>query len=161
MPASQGPLPHIDEHATEIAAEPASVWEALLRVVEGSFGSSSTARVAHLLGCADAEDSGPRPLAAGSAFPGFHVAVAERSRELALAGSHRFSEYALIFRLDELDGDRTRLRAETRAAFPGVKGDVYRTLVIRTRGHVLITRRLLSAVRQRAERAQAGSPKGR
>lgn len=93
--------------------------------------------------------SGPRPLAAGSTLPGFHVEVAEPGLELALAGSHRFSEYALIFRLADASAGRTRLRAETRAAFPGVKGAVYRTLVIGSRGHVLVTRRLLGAVAQR------------
>jgi hypothetical protein len=153
-------LPHVDEHSMEIVAPPVATWEALLRVVEGSFGSSATARIARLLGCADVDASGPRPLAAGSAFPGFHVEAAERPRELALVGGHRFSDYALIFRLDELGDGRTRLRAETRAVFPGVKGGVYRTLVIGTRGHVLVTRRLLSAVTQRAEHARAASVSG-
>jgi hypothetical protein len=151
MPATAPSLPHVDEHATEIAAAPEAVWDALLRVVEGSFGSAATGRVARLLGCADVSASGPRPLATGSAFPGFHVEAAEPRRELALVGSHRFSDYALIFRLDRIDDQHTRLRAETRARFPGVKGAVYQTLVIRTRGHVLVTRRLLSAAKRRAE----------
>lgn len=146
-------LPHVDEHSAEIAAIPEAVWEALLRVVEGSFGSATTGRIAHLLGCADVTASGPRPLATGSAFPGFHVETAERPRELALAGSHRFSDYALTFRLEGVDDRHTRLRAETRALFPGLQGAVYRTLVIRTRGHVLVTRRLLGAVKHSAERS--------
>jgi len=109
--------------------------------------------MARLLGCADVDSSGPRPLATGSTFPGFHVEAAERPRELALAGSHRFSNYALIFRLERLDATRTGLRAETRAIFPGLKGSAYKALVIGTRGHVLVTRRLLDAAKQRAERA--------
>ena len=144
-------LPHVDEHSVQIAAGADAVWEALLHVVEGSFASSATGRVARLLGCADVEPSGPCPLAKGSAFPGFHVEAAERPRQLALAGDHRFSTYALIFRLDDLDGTHTRLRAETRAEFPGLKGSIYRTLVIGTHGHVLVTRRILGAVRRRAE----------
>lgn len=147
------PLPHIDEHATEVAAGTEVTWEALLRIVEGSFGSSWTGRIAGLLGCADVDAGGPRPLATGSTLPGFHVERAEPSGELALAGSHRFSNYALIFRLDRLDANHTRLRAETRADFPHLKGSVYRALVIGTRGHVLVTRRLLNATKQRAERA--------
>jgi hypothetical protein len=145
-------LPHLDEHSAEVAASPVAVWEALLRVVEGSFGSATTGRVARLLGCADVDSSGPRPLVAGSAFPGFHVEAAERPRELELVGSHRFSNYALIFRLEDLSEDRTRVHAETRADFPRLKGSVYRALVIGTRGHVLVTHRLLGAIRQRAER---------
>lgn len=151
MSASEQRLPRIDEHSAEIAASPKAVWEALLRVVDGSFGSATTGRVARALGCADISASGPRPLATGSAFPGFHVESAKHP-ELALAGSHRFSDYALIFRLEEIDGQHTRLHAETRAVFPGFKGGVYRTLVIGTRGHVLVTRRLLGAIKRRAER---------
>jgi hypothetical protein len=151
-------LPHIDEHATEIAADPEATWEALVRVVEGSFGSASTARVARLLGCADVAASGPRPLAAGSVLPGFHVEAAEQQRLLALAGRHRFSGYALIFRLEPGAEGHTRLRAETRAEFPGLKGSAYRALVIGTGGHVVVTRRLLSATGKRAVRADR--PKG-
>jgi hypothetical protein len=148
-------LPHIDEHSAEIQVEPAAAWEALLRVVEGSFGSASTARFARLLGCEDSEASGPRPLATGSTIPGFHVEAAEPGRWLALGGSHRFSRYALIFRIAEREGG-VALRAETRAVFPGAKGRAYQALVIGTRVHVLVTRRLLNAVKQRAE---AGAPR--
>jgi hypothetical protein len=146
-------LPFVDELSIEIAAGPEAVWEALLQTIERSFDSPRTSRVARLLGCHDVESSGVRPLATGSAFPGFHVEVAEPGRELALVGSHRFSDYALTFRFDELDGEKTRLRAETRADFPEFKGSVYRALVIGTRGHVLATNRMLSAVKRRAERA--------
>lgn len=152
MSAIDERLPHVDEHSLEIAAGSDAVWESLLRVADRSFGSARTGRVARLLGCVDVAASGPRPLEAGSALPGFHVEAADRPEELALAGSHRFSDYALIFRLDELSPGHTRLRAETRAVFPGLKGGVYRTLVIGTRGHVLVTRRLLGAVKHRVER---------
>jgi hypothetical protein len=144
-------LPFVDEHGVEVAAPPEAVWEALLRVADGSFSSTATARFARLLGCQSTAASGPRPLAEGSAIPGFVVARAEPETELALVGRHRYSEYALVFRLDAAGG-ATRLRAETRARFPGVSGRVYRTAVIGTRGHVLVTKRLLSAVKRRAER---------
>jgi hypothetical protein len=78
------------------------------------------------------------------------VARSEAPVELALEGSHRFSRYALILRIDDLGG-RSRLRAETRAEFPGPHGRVYRALVIGTRGHVLMVRRILGAVKRRAE----------
>ncbi len=149
MTTSTERLPHIDEHSIAIDAEAEDVWTALLRVVEGSFGSTRTGRVARLLGCADVAVTGPRPLAAGSTLPGFHVEAAEASRELALAGSHRFSKYALVFRLEGAGEGGTRLTAETKAAFPGAKGAAYRALVIGTRLHVLVTRRLLSAVARR------------
>ena len=145
-------LPHVDEHSVTIEASADATWESVLRVAEGSTDSARGSWVARLLGCADVEASGPRPLAVGSAVPGFRVRVAERPRELALVGSHRFSAYALIFRIDDLGDGRSRLRAETRAEFPGLKGRAYRGLVIGTRGHVLATRRLLGAVQRRAER---------
>jgi hypothetical protein len=152
MPAATERLPHVDEHSTKVNASADITWEALLHVAEGSFSAATTARVARLLGCADVESSGPRPLSVGSSFPGFHIDVADQAKELALAGSHRFSVYALIFRLDDLGDGSTSLRAETRGEFPGLKGGIYRALVIGTRGHVLVTRRLLGAVKQRAER---------
>lgn len=144
-------LPFLDEHGVEIAAPPEVVWDSLCRVAEGSFSSPFAARFAHWVGCEETAASGPRPLAEGSAFPGFTVARTEPESELALAGRHRYSEYALVFHL-VADGAKTRLRAETRARFPGSAGRLYRTAVIGTRGHVLVTMRLLAAVKRRAER---------
>lgn len=153
MTAAAENLPYVDRHSTAVEASPEVTWDALLRTVERSFASARTARVARMLGCADVAAAGPRPLSAGSAFPGFQVAAAERPNELALLGRHRFSDYALIFRLEDLDGGQTHLRAETRAEFPGFRGSAYRALVIGTRAHVLVTRRLLDAIRRRAERS--------
>ncbi len=153
MSAVSDRLPHVDEHSAVIDAGPDATWEALLRVVESMASSGRGPGVARLLGCADVAASGPRPLAEGSAIPGFHVAEARAPSELALAGSHRFSDYAAIFRLEDLGDGRTRLRVETRAEFPGLKGGVYRAVVIGTRLHVLATRRILGAVKRRAERS--------
>lgn len=152
MSAETERLPHVDEHSLVVAADREATWEALRRVVGGAFSSGGVPPFARLLGCADTAAAGPRPLAEGSVIPGFHVVAAEAPAELALAGSHRFSSYALIFRLDPLDAGRTRLRAETRAEFPGFRGSAYETLVLRTRIHVLVARRLLGGVRRGAER---------
>jgi hypothetical protein len=146
-------LPYLDELPIEIGADRDATWAALLRVVEGSFTSARGRGPARLLACEDTEPSGPRPLAQGSAFPGFHVETAAPPNELALAGRHRFSTYLLSFRLEDAGGGRTRLIAKTRAAFPGLKGGIYRALVIGTRMHVLVTRRLLTATKRRAERS--------
>lgn len=146
-------LPHVDEHAVVVAADPEATWVALLRVVEGTVSAGAAPRMARVLGCEDTDPGGPRPLALGSVLPGFHVASCESEAELGLGGRHRFSRYALIFRLDDDGAGGTRLRAETRAVFPGLKGRIYRTLVIGTRMHVLVTRRILTATQRRAERA--------
>lgn len=145
-------LPHVDEHSIAIEATAGATWDALLRVVEGSFSSGASSKGARLLDCADTIATGPRPLDTGSVLPGFHVEAAERQQKLALAGGHRFSDYALIFRLDEHGDSRTLLRAETRATFPGLKGRAYRAMVIGTRMHVLVTRRILAAAKRSAER---------
>lgn len=145
-------LPHVDAHSVAVEAASPTAWEALLSVVEGAFSSSRNGAVARVLGCHDTGSSGPRPLTAGSAFPGFHVAAADVPQELVLAGRHRFSTYALIFRLEPVDAG-VRLRAETRAAFPGVPGRLYRALVIGTGFHVRVVTRLLATTKRRAERA--------
>lgn len=145
-------LPWVDEHAVVVCAATPAVWDALLHVVERSFAAPGGGLVVRVLGCPDTAPRGPRPLGAGSAFPGFHVAAVNAPRELELAGSHRFSRYALTFRLGELAHRQVQLRAETRAEFPGPQGAVYRALVIGSRGHVLAVRHLLAAIKRRAER---------
>lgn len=147
MSSAAASLPFVDEHSLTIEADREGSWVSLQRVLEAT-GSVWFAR---MLGCTDTAASGPRPFAKDSAVPGFHVAAAENTTELTLVGGHRFSDYALIFRLDHVGSGRTRLRAETRAEFPGVKGAVYRMLVIGTRAHVLATRRILAGVKRDAE----------
>jgi hypothetical protein len=144
-------LPYLDEHATVIAAEADDVWRSLGDTLDRSFSRPGGAGYARVVGCADRTASGPRPLAEGSTFPGFRVVAVVPGQELVLEGRHRFSAYALIFRLEPVSPGRSRLRAETRATFPGLKGGLYRRLVIATGGHAMIMRRLLAAVRHRAE----------
>ncbi|MET8028931.1 hypothetical protein [Streptomyces avermitilis] len=144
-------LPYLDEHATVIAAETADVWRGLAETLDRSFSRPGMAGYTRLVGCADCAAFGPRPLAEGSTFPGWRVAAVDPGRELVLQGRHRFSSYALIFRLEHVGPGRSRLRAESRAAFPGLTGALYRGLVIGTGGHVVGMRRLLSAVRSRSE----------
>ncbi|WP_448809738.1 hypothetical protein [Agromyces bauzanensis] len=144
-------LPYVDEHAVTIEAGREVAWLALRRMVE----TAGPGRFARFLGCLDTAASGPRPLAEWSTVPGFHVVMVDRPRELALAGRHRYSDYALVFRLDELAPKRCRLRAETRALFPGTMGAVYRALLMGPGLHVLATRRMLRTVRRDAERAAA------
>ncbi|WP_308460707.1 hypothetical protein [Streptomyces sp. Ru72] len=143
-------LPYVDEHTTVVAAEAGAVWSSIGDVLDGSFGGPRAARYARLVGCADRASSGPRPLAQGSTLPGFRVVSAVPGRELVLCGRHRFSSYALIFRLEPAGPGRSRLRAETRALFPGLSGALYRRLVIGTGGHAAGMRRLLSAISRRS-----------
>jgi hypothetical protein len=150
-------LPYLDEHTTVIAASADDVWAGLLETLDRAFSRPGAAGYARAVGCADVGASGPRPLDEGSSMPGFEVVTAVPPSLLVLAGRHRFSTYGLTFRIEALGERRSRLRAESRAAFPGVAGRAYRTLVVGTRGHVVIVRRLLSRVRRVAELAATAS----
>ena len=86
-------LPYIDEHATTIPADRATVWEAVLRTM-----------------CSDPADPSTVPF-------GFTLDVAEPGERFGLKGHHWFSVYKLIFLLSDADGG-TRVAAQTWAAFP-------------------------------------------
>ena len=142
-------LPFVDEHMIGIEATERQTWDALLETLPKVFDTALVGRAGAVLGV---EHRGRRGKIGeiGSTLPGFVVARAVPPAVLALLGQHRFSRYALIFRIEKTDAG-VRLRAETRAEFPGVKGRAYRGMVIGTRGHVLVTRRVLNAVKKRAE----------
>lgn len=141
------PLPFIDAHRQAVDAPAERVWAVLLAVLHRRMGASE--RFARLLGCDPCEATGELTGRVGEAVPGFRVAEAEPGRRLALRGRHRFADYQLTFVLD--DG---HLVAETRAAFPGFLGRLYRMAVIGSGGHRLVTRRLLRTV------ARAAGPSG-
>lgn len=144
-------LPRLDEHEIMIAAGADDVWLALSDALDAGFSRRAAARYARAVGCTDHTASGPRPLERGSTLPGFRVTAAERPRELVLAGHHHFSTYTLVFRLDAPEPGATRLRAESRAVFPGLHGRAYRLLVLRSGQHVRGVRSLLAGCRRRAE----------
>jgi hypothetical protein len=138
-------LPYIDEHAVRVSATREQVWAALNRYVESSLTRAAGSPFTKILG------TEPRG--------GFEVAEAVPTERLTLVGRHRFSRYMLVFELaDGVDG-ATQLRAKSYAAFPGIHGRVYRTLVIGTRLHVLATSHLLRSIRRLSiEGAHAADP---
>jgi len=144
-------LPFVDEQSIEIAATPDEAWAALVAVVGGFTAGPGGPVVARALGCEETGRAGEAGRI-GSTIPGFVVARSVRPSVLALLGAHRFSRYALIFRIAETPEGTVLLGAETRAEFPGKTGALYRAAVIGTRGHVVATRSVLRAVRRRAER---------
>lgn len=111
-------LPYIDEHAIAVHASAAEAWSALLRTM-----------------CRDPADPTTVPL-------GFRLVEANPPHRLALKGRHPFAAYRLVFEL-EPERDDVRLRAQTWAAFPGLRGRIYRALVIGTGGHRIVVRRML------------------
>jgi hypothetical protein len=128
-------LPYVDRHELAIDAPRAIVWDALEGYVRETLGARRFPSLGRVLGTEPAS--------------GFAVVRREPSRTLELAGRHRFARYRLRFELDDGANGGTRLVAVTHAEFPGVRGWVYRTLVIGTRLHVLATRGILRAVQRR------------
>ncbi len=145
-------LPYVDEHTTIVQADADTLWQSLTEALDTAFDRPGYAR---LVGCADVTASGPRPLAEGSTLPGFRVTRAIKAHELVLTGRHRYSVYSLTFHIEEAGPNRYLLRAESRAAFPGLRGRVYRRLVIGTGAHAMGTRRLLASIRTRTEKQAA------
>lgn len=147
-------LPYIDEHSIAIAAPPQDVWQAMLEVLGGTRSRGVGPTLARALGCESTQSSG-NPGRIGSTLPGFVITRSVKPAVLALMGAHRFSRYALVFRITETPLEPVLLSAESRAEFPGLTGRAYRLAVIGTRGHVIATNGLLRAIRRRAERAVA------
>ncbi|GEB58575.1 hypothetical protein [Streptomyces gardneri] len=138
-------LPYVDEHAVIVGGGGDEAWSRVRDGVERALSRRWLAGYARVVRAEPREAGGPRPLAEGAVFPGFRVVRVVPGRELALEGRHRFSVYSLVFRIEELSDGRTRLRAESRAAFPGVAGWVYRALVIGSGGHAAGMRRMLAS----------------
>jgi hypothetical protein len=143
-------LPLIDVHAVEVATPTDPAWHAVVSVLNVSATKQVFHALATVLGCSERRGIGEGGVV-GSTLPGFRVVRSDPPAVLSLEGDHRFSVYALEFRIEPVDRARSRVLAETRAVFPGVLGKVYRTLVIDSRGHVIAVRRMLSLIKQAAE----------
>ena len=143
-------LPPIDEHAIEVDAPAEVTWEALFPTIEHSFNGRRARRYAERVG-ANVTSAGGDLHHPGGMLPGFTVIRAIEPVMLALAGRHRFAQYAVVFRIDLLPGQRSQVRLESRADFLGRKGRLYRAGVIGTRGHVIVVNRMLRAIKRRAE----------
>lgn len=146
-------LEFIDRLAVDVEAGKESTWSALVEVLTSSLESRGSQLAARALGSSVLEATGPRPIETGATLPGFRIASVEPPDGLVLDGSHRFARHEMAFNLVDLDADRTELAVETRADFPGPVGNLYRSLVIGSGGHVLVTMRLLRSVKREAERA--------
>lgn len=153
MPEPLHDLPRIDEHAVRVAAPPQVAWRAVLDALHGTFAGPAARSAARVLGCEPAATSGWDRPGPGATVPGFRVVTADEPRLLVVAGRHRFSRYGIVVRLEPADGG-TRVRLESRAAFPGPHGALYRLAVVGTGGHVVAVRRLLAGVREAAEAAR-------
>lgn len=122
-------LPYIDEHRTAIAAHRAAVWAGLLRVV-----------------CRNPADPTTVPA-------GFRLELARPPDRLALHGRHPFAVYRLVFDLTDDGAGRTVVAARSWARFPGLRGRLYRALVIGSGGHRVVVRAMLGRIAAESGRA--------
>jgi carbon monoxide dehydrogenase subunit G len=123
----------VDEHRTTVPASPDRAWQAVRQYAAALASRQPSRAVAGLL---DLEPA-----------PGFEIREELPPRLLSLGGRHRFSRYALDFRLAAADGGATVVSAVSYADFPGPHGLAYRTVVVGSRGHVLAVRRMLDRIR--------------
>lgn len=129
-------LPLVDEHVVTVLADADDAWRAVVGYATalGNAGHPVLSRVL-----------GTRPRS------GFEIEDTDAPYVLALTGRHRFSTYRLVFRVTPVPGG-VRLQADTFARFPGVRGRVYRSLLMGTHGHQLATRGMLRRIGARAVR---------
>lgn len=162
-------LSFIDGYSIEAKAPPEQVWDVIVERVlprfGGGFGPVATGRVGQVgtrilrapyappvrAGAgARVAGAGPRP---PSVIMGFRVERAERPGLIELVGEHRFARYSLTLRVTPSgSGSMSRLSAETRAAFRGSAGRLYRAAVIGTGAHRLVVSRLLHRIRRLSAR---------
>ncbi|MGH7549850.1 MAG: hypothetical protein ACREMD_05025 [Gemmatimonadota bacterium] len=143
-------LPLVDRHGFRTTARPEQVWAALAPTLMASFGKRRSRVFARLVGCRERRVSRPFLMEGGDTLVGFRVMASRAPEELVLRGEHRFSRYALVFRIGGREGI-TAVSAETRADFPEARGFVYRTLVVGSGIHARVIRRILKGLRGRAE----------
>jgi hypothetical protein len=143
-------LPYIDEHSITIEATPERTWELLVGML-GRLGSSVPRPMNRTLGLQPPTRSGSwrGDAQPGDSIPGFGITESEPPKRLELRRGHRFSSYALIFQLEPGKQGKTKLSAQTWAAFPGVTGKLYRAMVIGSRGHRVAVWHMLRQVATR------------
>jgi len=128
-------LPLLDRHTTVTSADAGLLWQ-------------SVRQYAH--GLADADHAVLGRILGTDPPSGFLITDEVESKRIALNGNHRFAHYRLVFELEDGPGQLTRLSAASYADFPGATGRLYRTLLMRTGGHVLAVRSMIRAIVRRA-----------
>ena len=146
--------PFNDEHRLLIAADVATVWRTLTTYLARPQRGAEP--FAYLLG-AQPRRASRGPVAEGATLPGFRVAEAVPGRLLRLVGHHRFSRYELSYTLAP-ENAGTMLGAITHAEFPGLRGTLYRGLVIGSGAHRVLVRRQLRTVGRLASVVTDGQP---
>ena len=143
-------LPPIDEHYIDVEAPAEATFAALFPTLESALGGKFAHSYCERIGAMETEAHGDLHHPGGT-LPRFTVTRAIAPVMLAMTGEHRYAKYAVVFRIDLLPGQRSRVRLETRADFCSGRGKLYKAAVLGTRGHILIVNRMLRSIKRRAE----------
>jgi hypothetical protein len=147
--------PYIDAHEAASTASAEALYAAVWRVLQAGFSGPGPAAYGRIIGCEPrTAHATPEPVVGASTLVGFAVTEAQAPTRLVLSGRHRCSRYRLTFEV-EARGSGSMVRATTRAAFPGLLGRLYRSAVIGTRLHRLVTGQLVRAMAASATRAES------
>lgn len=144
-------LPRLDVHGFRTAASPEKVVAALAPTLLNAFGTRRARLLAKILKCRERVPSRPFALDSGAELAGFRIESVDEAC-VVMSGEHRFARYELIFECGRMSGI-TSVNAETRARFLGVKGFIYKLLVVGTGAHRRVVKRILRGLKKRAEAA--------
>jgi hypothetical protein len=147
-------LPRIDEHEVCVDVSADEAWPSVI----AAFTRLTTRPAWRVFAKAirgEPDRTSGDPTTNGATVPGFRVTRCVVPTEWGLEGRHLFSRYGLTFRIDPLDDEHCRVKAESRAEFPGHHGTAYRALVIGTGFHVIGVRGILQRIKREAERSRS------
>lgn len=157
-------LPFVDRFTRVGEVSLLHAWEATQSLIAAILSTRAASLVARALGCLNVTPEKAGALEEGTQLAGFFVAEADSPHRLVLAGEHRLAEYAFIIDLRSFDSGSVRFSIETRAAFKGRAGALYKRLVVESRFHACVMRALLwsanhlAAWKAKREPAQAITP---
>ena len=145
-------LPYIDEHSTCVGAGPERTWAALVAVGRAMHGPAGP--LGWLMGLQPARASGDWRRGRWRRAPRCRDSRSSRRarrRVWRCAGRHRFSRYALVFELEDIEAARARgSRARSWGGFPGVHGLLLSGSGVGSGAHRVVVRRLLRRIEARA-----------
>ena len=127
-------LPFVDEHGLTVRADEQEIWPAVVGYAT-ALSRSRHRVLSRLLGTVPQS--------------GFEIVATRPHQDVTLAGRHRFATYRLVLGV-ATDHAEARITADTFARFPGLRGRLYRVLLMRTHAHQVVTRHMLRQIGRRA-----------
>jgi hypothetical protein len=142
-----------DRRSTEVAADPAAVWDALVEEIGDGPGSGPLgAVVMRMLRVRDRAADGRFP-AEGSTVRALRVVASDPPRRLVLDAENRYAGVEYEIEIAPRASGGSEMSFATRSEFKGRRGSLYGAYIVRFGFHRASVRSVLRKVRKRAERA--------